>query len=72
MHQIKQAHYVIPGGVFSHHFFLILCQSMSVKMFFPLFAESCLESILEVKCKRKEGKLRYRQLLLSMPFLSLK
>lgn len=28
---------------------------MSVKIFFPLFAESCLESILEVKCKKKKG-----------------
>lgn len=28
---------------------------MSVKIFFLLFAESCLESILEVKCKKKKG-----------------
>lgn len=72
MHQIKKVHHAIPGRVFCIIFFLILCQSMSVKIFFPLFAESCLESILEVKCKKKEGKLCYRQLLLSMPFLSLK
>jgi len=29
---------------------------MSVKIFFPLFAESCLESTLEVKCKKKGGE----------------
>lgn len=29
---------------------------MSAKIFFLLFAESCLESILEVKCEKKGGE----------------
>lgn len=69
MHQTKQAHRGIPGlGVLP----LFSPNTALVKIFFPLFAASCPQSALEVKCKKEEGQRRYRQLPLSTPFLPLK
>lgn len=69
MHQIKQAHRGIPGlGVLP----LFAPNTVSVKILFPLFAASCLQSAVEVECKTEEGQRRHRQLPLSTPFLPLK